>query len=98
MQVIPLKLDDAIVKEKGQGDIDVSAIDLHVLECYRRSGFNCEYVIIANCEFISSSQKLERNKRCTQSIVRYEANQQATNAERSRAAWQRPTRGQPGGG
>ncbi len=56
------------------------------LEAYRRSGFNCEYAIIANCEFISSSQKLERKKRCTQSIVRYEANQQATNAERSRAA------------
>ncbi len=33
----------------------------HVL--YRRSGFNCEYAIIANCEFISSSQKLERKKK-----------------------------------
>ncbi len=59
------------------------------LMLYHRSGFNCEYPIIANCEFISSSQKLERKKKmytCTQSIVRYEANQQATNAERSRAA------------
>ncbi len=56
---------------------------------YRRSGFNCENAIIANCKFISSSLKLERKKRCTQSIVRYdsyEANQQATNAEPSRAA------------
>ncbi len=33
------------------------------LQCiYRRLGFDCEYAIIANCEFISSSQKLERKK------------------------------------
>ncbi len=30
---------------------------------YHRSGFNCEYAIIANFEFISSSQKLERKKK-----------------------------------
>ena len=26
---------------------------------YRRTGFNCETLIIANCEIISSSQKLK---------------------------------------
>ena len=30
-----------------------------VYSIYRRTGFNCETLIIANCEIISSSQKIE---------------------------------------
>ena len=37
---------------------------------YRRTGFNCETLIIANCEIISSSQKLKRKQKFTQSKSR----------------------------
>ena len=37
---------------------------------YRRTGFNCETLIIANCEIISSSQKLKRKQKFTQSKTR----------------------------
>ncbi len=42
------------LEERFQDSVEVSFWP------YRRSGFNCEY---ANCEFISSSQKLERKKK-----------------------------------
>ena len=32
---------------------------------YRRTGFKCETLIIANCEIISISQKLKRKQKFT---------------------------------
>ena len=40
------------------------------LVIYRRTGFNCETLIIANCEIISSSQILKRKQKFTQSMSR----------------------------
>ena len=38
---------------------------------YRRMGFKCEHVIIANCDFSPSAQLLERNVYITHSINQY---------------------------
>ena len=38
---------------------------------YRRTGFKCEHVIIANCDFSPSAQLLERNVYITHSINQY---------------------------
>ena len=40
---------------------------------YRRTGFKCEHVIIANCNFSPSAQLLERNVYITHSINQYVA-------------------------
>ena len=40
---------------------------------YRRTGFKCEHVLIANCDFSPSAQLLERNVYITHSINQYVA-------------------------
>ena len=40
---------------------------------YRRTGFKCDHVIIANCDFSPSTQLLERNVYITHSINQYVA-------------------------
>ena len=40
---------------------------------YRRTGFKCEHVIIANCDFSPSAQLLERSVYITHSINQYVA-------------------------
>ena len=40
---------------------------------YRRTGFKCEHVIIANCDFSPSAQVLERNVYITHSVNQYVA-------------------------
>ena len=40
---------------------------------YRGTGFKCEHVIIANCNFSPSVQLLERNVHITHSINQYVA-------------------------
>ena len=42
----------------------------NIYTVYRRTGFNCETLIIANCEIISSSQKLKHKQKFTQSMSR----------------------------
>ena len=37
---------------------------------YRRMGFECERLIIANCEFIWRSQLLDRSNKVTQKLIR----------------------------
>ena len=37
---------------------------------YRRTGFKCEHVIIANCDFSPSTQLLERNVYITRTRIR----------------------------
>ena len=41
--------------------------------CYHRTGFNCEHVIIASCDFGPSTQLLECNVYITHSINQYVA-------------------------
>ena len=45
---------------------------MHVV-VYRRTGFKCEHVIIANCDFSPSTQLLERNVYITHSVNQYVA-------------------------
>ena len=40
---------------------------------YRRTGFKCEHVIIANCDFSPRAQLLEHNVYITYSINQYVA-------------------------
>ena len=50
---------------------NVTEIDIIIL--YRGTGFKCEHVIIANCDFSPSAQLLERNVYITHSINQYVA-------------------------
>ena len=49
--------------------VDVEACARYMAK-YRRTGFNCETLIIANCEIISSSQKLKCKQKFTRSMTR----------------------------
>ena len=54
-------------------NINELILTIIIIIMYRRTGFKCEHVIIANCDFSPSAQLLECNVCITHSINQYVA-------------------------